>query len=213
MLRQAIYLTCFVVMGCASASYSQERIKVLNPMLESYVNSPLQGGRLRCDFGTLVEQGGKAKDIIVSAGDLIRCMPAPLVAAIRAAKIQNTYHSATDMMNDLATQICSESSPLFKYYETNLPYFTSVAVSDGWKKDDYLNEMKRDYPLFCSQLYESLLSDIATRYGLSSVITGNSSLGKALEQKGRHGYREMSQVVLTCSARLLKGQGPSSCDQ
>lgn len=209
MLNQTLAHISLLVIGyaLASPSYADTAIKTLNPMLESYINSPLQTVRLRCDFATLVEHSGKANNLEMAARGLVKCMPAQLENSLRGLTVSMTgSKSITRLdMDDVASQLCDVRSPLHTYYETALPEFADIAVNDGWKKADYLGEMTEEYGLFCSQYYEGLLSDIATVYGLRSVVTGTSELAKNLDPRGTRTYRELSQAVLSCSISIIKG--------
>lgn len=209
MLNRVLTYISLIVLSYtfASPSHADTAMKTLNPMMESYINSPLQGVRLRCDFATLVEHGGKANDLTVAARNLAKCMPAQLQASLRSLEFgMSSSHANVELeMNEVASQLCDLKSPLHSYYEEALPRFADIAVKDGWTKADYLGEMTKDYGLFCSQYYEGLLTDIATLYGLRSVVTGASDLAMALDPHGKRSYRELSQTVLSCSISVIKG--------
>jgi len=217
MYRLFANIIILIAAGCATTSFANGGIKIINPMLESYLNSPFQGIRLRCEFGSFKESSVKATGLAASAQALIKCMPAPLAAAMRATyRTGPDYLQKTDpatLMNELASQLCDTKSILHSYYENNLPVYVDIAVSDGWNRNYYLKEARKDYPLFCSQYYEGLLSDVATLFGLKSVVNGNSILGKALNHKGIDTYRAMSQLVLTCAVKLLQGDSLGVCSR
>jgi hypothetical protein len=184
-------------------------VPTLNRMVETYKNSPFEYLRLSCEAGVSIEHIRKASTLSDAAGTLIECMTPPLKAALRESVFsakENHEFPAKYKLN-----LCGMSSTIHIFYQANLPFLSKLAIADGWPEKDYASEMREDYGLFCAQYQEGLLSDIATLYGLNSVVTGYSELGKSLAARGVVTYQDMSRQLLLCSGELLSDSSLQEC--